>query len=571
MKTIWGEQLDKDNLFGEYPRPQLRRESWLNLCGVWDGAITASDEPPAAWDFKILVPFSPESELSGVGRAVGPRDRLWYRRALDLPAAWLRGRVLLHFGAVDQCADVWLGHVFVGSHTGGFTSFTLDLTEALRAGETELRVRVRDLSDTASHSRSKQKTNRGGIWYTPQSGIWQPVWLEPVPERYIQRLCLRPLFDENRLEVTVRANFDGACSLAALGVSAVGRTNEPVRLALPPCAPWSPEHPALHDLTVRAGEDAVESYFAMRKWSVAPDESGVPRICLNNRPYFMHGLLDQGYWSDGLLTAPGDEAMIYDIETMKSLGFNTLRKHIKLEPMRWYYHCDRLGMAVWQDMVNGGGAYHPAVVSLPLFLGSHLRDTRYRLFGRGDADGRAQFERELRETVEQLGSVPSIAVWVPFNEGWGQFDAARIADELKALDPDRLVDHASGWYDQGAGDFKSLHVYFKPYRFRPDRRGRAVILSEFGGYALRVEGHCFNKKDFGYSRCADKDALTAALRRLYAEEIAPAVRRGLSACIYTQVSDVEDELNGLLTYDRRVCKLTPDEAREAMDPFAPAP
>ncbi len=532
MKTIWGEHLNKTDILGEYPRPQMRRARWQSLNGAWDCAFTKSDERPAAWDGEILVPFSPESELSGVGRALQPDEFLWYRRALEIPADW-DSRVLLHFGAVDQTADVWLGDVYVGGHVGGFTAFTLDLTDALRAGGRELTVRVRDVSDTASHSRGKQKTHRGGIWYTPQSGIWQPVWLEPAPHGYIERVALRPLLDENALELTVHANFDGDCEAAALGVSAAGRTNQPMRLALPDCAPWSPEHPALHDLSVRAGEDAVESYFAMRKWSVAPDAQGVPRICLNNEPYFMHGLLDQGYWSDGLLTAPSDAAMIYDIETMKSLGFNTLRKHIKLEPMRWYYHCDRLGMAVWQDMVNGGGAYSPAIISLPLFLGSHLRDSHYRLFGRADAAGRAQYEAELRETLEQLGSVPSIAVWVPFNEGWGQFDAARIAREVKALDPDRLVDHASGWYDQGAGDFKSLHVYFKPYRFRPDRRGRAVILSEFGGYALRVEGHCFNQKDFGYSRCADKDALLASLRRLYAEEVAFFFSETATTEIYT--------------------------------------
>ena len=325
---------------------------------------------------------------------------------------------------------------------------------------------------------------------------------------------------------------------------------------------WSPEDPYLYDLSVTLGEDRVESYFGMRKMEVRADRGGVKRLFLNGEPYFQSGLLDQGYWPDGLYTAPSDEALIYDIQTAKAMGFNLLRKHIKVEPMRWYYHCDRLGMLVWQDMPSGGGKCRFSTITLPLVTGIHRRDNHYRAFARASSQGRGEYMDELEEMVGQLFNAPSVVLWVPFNEGWGQFDSTLVMERLRALDPTRPVDPASGWHDQGAGELRSLHVYFKPFRFRRDRRGRALALSEFGGYNLRVDGHCFNQKDYGYRRLPDAAALWRGFFRLYEREVLPAVPRGLCASVYTQLSDVEDELNGLMTYDRRVVKLDADEVRE---------
>jgi len=563
--TRWGAALDPDAILPEYPRPQLVRDSYLNLNGRWEYAITTGDVP-AAYDGDILVPFSPESPLSGVNRQLQPHETLWYRRTLTLPGGFLTGRPLLHFGAVDQSCRVLLNGVEVGAHDGGYLPFTCDLGPALRDGENELVVRVRDLSDTAHHTRGKQKLKRGGIWYTTQSGIWQTVWLECVPDPHVERLTLTPLLADACVEVTVHtAGTDDA----DVEIRAAGRTvaraavpaGRPVRVPIPDPRPWSPEDPFLYDVTVRLGDDRVDSYVGMRSFSVGPDAAGVPRLMLNGAPYFHAGILDQGYWSDGRYTPPSDEAMVHDIATMKRLGFTMLRKHIKVEPLRWYYHCDRLGMLVWQDMVNGGGRYRPLVVTAPALTPLRLPDRLYRWFGRHDEQGRQAFEAELRETVEHLRNVVSIAVWVPFNEGWGQFDAARIAAELARLDPTRTIDHASGWHDQGAGDLKSLHVYFRRFRVPRRRDARVLVLSEYGGYGLRLEGHAFNDATFGYRRYGTADELGRAFARLHTEEIAPAIAAGLSATVYTQLSDVEDELNGLLTYDREVLKLPEDQVR----------
>ncbi|MEA4911289.1 MAG: glycoside hydrolase family 2 TIM barrel-domain containing protein [Oscillospiraceae bacterium] len=554
MQTIFGENLDRQAVLSEYPRPQMYREPWLCLNGAWEYAITQSETPPDVYDGEILVPFSPESALSGVGRTVRPQDVLWYRRMLELPAAFADGRVLLHFGAVDQRCDVFVNGVPAGSHVGGYTAFMLDVTDLL-AKSSELVVRVRDSSDTSYHSRGKQKTDRGGIWYTPQSGIWQTVWCERVPQSYIGGLHIVPLYDASAVCVTVLSACTQPCAVTAFGQTVQGTTNAPVTIEAGRFEAWSPEHPKLYALSARMGEDAVESYFGMRKIGICKDVQGVPRIFLNNAPYYMNGVLDQGYWPDGLYTAPSDEAMIGDIKAMKALGFNMLRKHIKIEPLRWYYHCDRLGMLVWQEMVNGGGAYKKPVVLWPVAVDFHLNDHLYGLFARGDAAGRAQYYSELRETVLQLRSAPSVVVWVPFNEGWGQFDSALADAEIRKLDATRLVDRASGWHDQGGGDFRSRHVYFRPYRFKRDRRGRAVVLSEFGGYTLEMPGHTFGVETYGYKDISDKAGLAAALCALFEREILPAKRKGLCASVYTQLSDVEDELNGLLTYDRRVNKL----------------
>lgn len=563
LMTPWGEHLDENCILTEYPRPQMRRNSYLNLNGRWEYAITDSDESPRRWDGTILVPFSPESALSGVGRSLQPGQTLWYRREVIVPQGFIPadGRLLLHFGAVDQEAAVYWNGRLLGRHMGGYNAFTLDATDAL-GPRNSLVVRVHDDTDASFHSRGKQKTRRGGIWYTPQSGIWQTVWMEAVPRHYIEGLRIVPLFDQSAVEVMVRCSQPLQCEATVDGRTVPFTSGEPARIPMPDFRAWSPEDPYLYDLSVTLGEDRVESYFGMRKMEVRADRGGVKRLFLNGEPYFQSGLLDQGYWPDGLYTAPSDEALIYDIQTAKAMGFNLLRKHIKVEPMRWYYHCDRLGMLVWQDMPSGGGKYRFSTITLPLVTGIHRRDNHYRAFARASSQGRGEYMDELEEMVGQLFNAPSVVLWVPFNEGWGQFDSTLVMERLRALDPTRPVDPASGWHDQGAGELRSLHVYFKPFRFRRDRRGRALALSEFGGYNLRVDGHCFNQKDYGYRRLPDAAALWRDFSRLYEREVLPAVPRGLCASVYTQLSDVEDELNGLMTYDRRVVKLDADEVRE---------
>ncbi|MBP8640834.1 MAG: glycoside hydrolase family 2 [Oscillospiraceae bacterium] len=554
MKTVWGDKLDRNHLLDEYPRPQMKRESYLNLNGVWDYAITDTENTPEKYDGEILVPFSPESDLSGVCRTLLPSQTLWYRRTVCVPNGFNHGRILLHFGAVDQQATVFINGVEVGSHVGGYTPFSLDITSNFNE-ENTLVVKVRDFSDSSYFSRGKQKTARGGIWYTAQSGIWQTVWLESVPSEYIAGIKLTPLFDESELELSVISGSRLPCRAQTNGQEISFFSNETVKLKLHDFIAWSPENPHLYPLSISMGEDSVDSYFGMRKFSVESDEKGVCRLYLNNKPYFHNGLLDQGYFCDGLYTAPSDEAMIFDIQTAKDLGFTMLRKHIKIEPLRFYYHCDRLGMLVWQDMVNGGGKYKTLTIASPLVTGIHWKDSRYKLFSRVDKDGREQYYREVDETVRHLYNTVSLAMWVPFNEGWGQFDAAEAVKRILKLDNTRTIDHASGWHDQKIGEIRSLHVYFKPYLYKKDKLGRAVVLSEFGGYNYRAEGHCFNDRDFGYKRLKTQAELLSAYEHLYNNEILPAKEKGLCATVYTQLTDVEDELNGLITYDRKVIKL----------------
>ncbi|WAP51079.1 glycoside hydrolase family 2 [Arthrobacter sp. ATA002] len=546
------------------------------------------------------MPFSPEAPLSGVGRQLQPQQLLWYRRSVRLPAGFAGERVLLHFGAVDQSCTVTVNGTDVGGHDGGYLPFSLDITDALVPGaEQEIVVRVRDISDTGYHSRGKQTLDRGGIWYTSQSGIWQTVWLESVPRTSISQLVLVPSLDSVAVTVLLdggtgnldTGNLDAAGGgapgghgdhsraglTAVITVSAGGRTladavvvpGEEVTIPVPDPHLWTPEDPFLYDLDVRlrAGNeeiDSVRSYTGLRTFGVGRDNAGHARLLLNGEPYFHAGLLDQGYWPDGLYTAPSDEALAYDIQAAKDLGFNMLRKHIKVEPLRWYYHCDRLGMLVWQDLVNGGRSYRHAVVTAPAVGARHRDDGDYAAFGRADDEGRDAFLAELRGTVELLRNSTSIAVWVPFNEGWGQFDANAATELLRSLDSSRSIDHASGWHDQGGGDLKSVHVYFVPFHLRTDwlRDGRAVVLSEYGGYSLRIPGHTFNEKEFGYRRFKTPEALRQAYDKLHRRQIEPAVQHGLAATVYTQLTDVEDEVNGLLTYDRRVVKIDADTLRD---------
>ncbi|MBE7325045.1 DUF2804 family protein [Nocardioides sp. Y6] len=574
LTTPWGDSLDPTAVLPEHPRPQLVREAWTSLNGHWDHAFTPASQTtaPTRWDGHILVPFPPEAPLSGVGRVLQPTEALWYRRTVTVPPQLIDDRLLLHFGAVDQDCQVWVNGHLAGEHRGGVLPFVLDVTDAAGGRlDLEIVVRVRDVTDTSHRSRGKQKLEPGGIWYTPHSGIWQSVWLEAVPAVHVRTLHMTPRLDHATgdvgVEVTVLASRDDVYPTAEVVLSADGDelvradvpVNEPTRLELPGDARlWSPDDPFLHDVTVQLGRDRVTSYVGLRSFGLGPDARGRTRLLLNGQPFLHAGLLDQGYWPDGLVTAPSDEALAHDVQLAKDLGFTMLRKHIKVEPLRWYHHCDRLGMLVWQDMVNGGRAYHPLVITTPVASTRlALDDSRYALFGRQDPEGRAEFLAEVDACVELLRSVPSVAAWVPFNEGWGQFDAAEVAARVTRLDPTRPVDHASGWHDQGAGDMVSRHVYFRPYALsrRDADDPRAAVLSEYGGYSHRVDGHTWSAKEFGYRRIPDRDTYERAFLRLQHAQVGPAVDEGLAAFVHTQLSDVEEETNGLVTYDRRVVKV----------------
>ena len=559
LTTKWGEALDREHPLPEYPRPQLRRESFLNLNGVWQYAVSTLNSEPEEYDGDIVVPFPLESELSGVGRVLQPGEYLWYRREFTLPEDFNVGRVLLHFGAVDQCARVWVNGMDACTHTGGYLPFSADITDLLFEGENTLVVRVTDDTDRSYHTRGKQKLKPGGIWYSPVSGIWQTVWCESVPENYISSMFITPHLEDGSVELlvmgegAVRAVIDGDAYDFEAGTSALLKLRE-VRA-------WSPEEPYLYKLELAMGDDRVESYFAMRSVGIGEDRNGVKRLLLNGKPYFQNGLLDQGWWPDGLYTAPSDEALAFDIAAAKTMGFNMLRKHVKVEPLRWYYHCDRLGMLVWQDMPNGGGAYSALTVSAPLLTGSHSRDDKYSKFARREEKGRDEFREELLDMVSHLYNAPSIVTWVIFNEGWGQFDSDKCAEAVLELDSSRILDRTSGWHDQGSGELRSIHLYFDDYKHKPDKLGRCVVLSEFGGYTLPIDGHAWPGKPFGYKKFDSQEKFRRALTLLYDGQIRPACMSGLAAAIYTQLTDVENELNGLITYDRRVIKLSPADIK----------
>jgi len=559
MRTVWGEHLKESSILPEYPRPQLKRNSFLSLNGPWHFYMGPAQEKPEKLPEVILVPFSPESELSGIQRKKQRGDILCYRRSFTLPEGFNRGRVLLHFGAVDLIASVSVNGRSCGTHRGGYWPFSFDITDKLR-DKNLLEVTVEDEGTRIlSDARGKQSDAPGGIWYTAQSGIWQTVWLESVPEAYITGLKITPLFDQEEVLIEVQTSVPGKCLIYLEGMIHAAAAGIGVHVPVEHMRPWSPKDPHLYSFSVAFGEDRVESYFGMRKCSMEKDEQGVPRLFLNNEPLFHNGLLDQGYWPDGLYTAPAEAAMVCDIQTMKALGFNMLRKHIKIEPLRWYYLCDTMGMLVWQDMVSGGGPYRPSVVTVPVagILPQRV-DNGYKAFGRQSEESRQRYYEELRETVELLYNCPSIVMWVPFNEGWGQFDALEAVRRIRALDRTRTIDHASGWHDQGGGDVFSRHVYFRKFRFKKDRGDRAAVLSEFGGYACGIEGHRWSQKDFGYRMFPGEAELTAGIVKLYDRQIRPAKALGLAAAVYTQVSDVEQEINGLLTYDRKELKVEPD-------------
>ncbi len=571
----------------EYPRPQLTRPGWVNLNGAWDYAIRpATENAPAIYEGSILVPYPVESLLSGVQRSLLPDQKIWYRRAFTDPRPeFLKshagdGRVLLHFGAVDYECEVWVNGISVGTHRGGYLPFTFEITQALKMGENELVVAVTDPTDTALQQRGKQVLKPRGIWYTPVSGIWQTVWLEGVPPVSIESLKLIPDLDHNRLLVEgfLRGSAEElkGCILEfealreGKTVSHIAATPGTLAsLSIPDPRLWSPADPFLYDLIVRvvkdgALEDAVGSYFAMRKFSLVTGEDGHPRFALNDKPLFLYGPLDQGYFPDGLYTPPSEEAMLFDIEYTRRIGCNLIRKHVKVEPLRWYYHCDRLGMIVWQDMPNGGMIDGEVIAFLSLSVGWHRNDTRgLKRFGRADENNREEFRAELKGMIDHLHNAACIAAWVPFNESWGQFQSREIADWVLGYDPTRLVDHASGWFDQGGGDFQSRHVYVKKLP-KKKRDTRAYAVTEFGGYTLKVPGHMWDpEKKFGYRFYESSEALTSAYLDLLENQVKPLIQEGLAVAIYTQTTDVEIEVNGYLTYDRRVEKMDSEAIKKA--------
>lgn len=557
MLTEYGEKLDKNCPLSEYPRPQFVRNSYINLNGKWACEFTHSDEIPQNFSGEIIVPFSPETPLSGVGRMLMPDEYLHYKKEFDIAPDFNKGRVFIHFGAVDQIATVYLNGVKIGTHSGGYTPFSFEITDCIKEKGNVLNVVVRDFSDTAEYSRGKQKIKRGGIWYGPQSGIWQTVWLESTPETYLKKVKITPDFDREE----VRFDFfgqDGVQTSVYDGDNLIAETTESV-VKLPDFKAWSPENPFLYKVVFTCGKDRVKSYFGMRKFSVGTDKNGIKRLFLNNKPYFHNGLLDQGYYPDGYLTPPSNSALENDVKTVKSMGFNMLRKHIKIEPLLWYHYCDVNGIIVWQDMVNGGGKYGLEVSVLP-FIGINLDDTNYKTFKRTDEKQRESYYNELSEMLDTLYNCPCIAVWVPFNEGWGQFDSAKAYDFIKSVDSTRIIDSTSGWHDRGTTDVISKHIYFTPIKVKAG--DKPYVLSEYAGYSHRVDGHTFGSKMFGYKIYKTEKSLTAAYERLFNNVIIPQIDTGLSAAVYTQLTDVEDELNGLVTYDRKIVKINSEVIRK---------
>lgn len=550
LLTKWSRSFDREHPLPEYPRPQFVRDSYISLNGTWKYTIKTNKGLPLKYVADITVPFSPETELSGVCRMIKPNEHLYYQKRFTLPKGFNKGRVFVNFGAVDQICTVYLNRKEVGSHKGGYTPFKCELTDYLVNGENVLELDVQDFSDTKSYSRGKQKSKRGGIWYTAQSGIWQSVWLESTPAEFLESVKITPDYDNAQ----VKFEYFGTDDVEVLvydGEKLIAQTRDTV-VKIPDFKSWSPESPFLYDVVFRACGEEIESYFGMRKFSVGTDEKGIKRLFLNNKPYFHNGLLDQGYYSDGYLTPPTNDAMRNDIVFAKNAGFNMLRKHIKIEPLLWYHYCDVNGILVWQDMVNGGGKYGLEVSVIP-FVNLTLDDRNYSNFHRTDKEGRDLYYQELEETINHLYNCPCIAMWVPFNEGWGQFDSAKVYERVKQLDSTRVIDTTSGWHDMGASDVVSKHIYFTPIKVK--KSDRPYVLSEFGGFSMKINGHTFNDKMFGYKIYNSKESLTKAYKKLYENVIIPQIKDGLSATVYTQLTDVEDELNGLMTYDRAVTKI----------------
>lgn len=565
IKTPWAEQIDPANPLPEYPRPQMEREQWLNLNGLWDYAILEKGgNMPVEFDGKILVPYPVESSLSGVQKRVGEKQELWYHRTFTVPSGWKNKNVILNFGAVDWEADLWVNDIKVGTHKGGYTSFSFNITPFLsKSGEQKLTVKVWDPSDKGFQPRGKQVEEPRGIWYTPVTGIWQTVWIEPVEKEYIAHLKTVPNIDGGN--VSVFATTEGAFSSDIIEVKVLDKgnvvgtgkaaANHKVLVAVPNAKLWSPESPFLYDMEVsvlRDGKaiDKVKSYFGMRKISTARDENGIVRMQLNNKDYFHFGPLDQGWWPDGLYTAPTDEALLYDIIKTKDFGFNMIRKHVKVEPARWYYHCDREGILVWQDMPNGDA--HPEWQRWNYFSGQELKRS---------AESEENFRREWKEVMDLTYSNPSVVVWVPFNERWGQFKTEEIVEWTKNYDPSRLINPASGGNHYNVGDIIDMHNYPDPVMglFDPQKSN---VLGEYGGIGLVLEDHLWEKdRNWGYVQYKNSEEATKVYIE-YAEKLKKLIPFGYSGAVYTQTTDVEIEVNGLLTYDRKVVKLNEEKIRK---------
>ena len=542
LQTKFSRQVDEHNVLPEYPRPSLVRTSYLNLNGRWECAFSKTPEIPLSFDLSILVPFSPECQLSGVSRQLKPGEYLWYRRTIPLAKPQQDKRILLHFGAADQTAEVFVN---------------------LQEGDNELIVRIQDESNTSWHARGKQSLKPGGMFYTAQSGLWQTVWMEIVPVNYIEQIFYHTDYDQGlvHLKVLTQHSAPVECVISGKDMEPVcinGMTNSELIVSLPDFHPWTPEDPFLYLVSLKSSADRVSSYFAMRKCDIQTAPDGTQRFFLNNKPYFQAGVLDQGYWPEGLYTPPSDAAVERELSEVKALGYNLLRKHAKIEPQRWYYHCDRLGLVVWQDMVNGGSRYNLWFVTYltnvlqPLVRRLPDAEPLWGLLSRGKASSRETYRKELQATVEALRCHPCIGCWVPFNEGWGQFDAAGAVQAIRTLDDTRLVDEASGWYDQGGGDVCSIHNYFYPLHVKPGKR--TVALSEYGGIAWPMPGHEAPGKTYGYGTAKSRADLTARCKKLQLGTVLPQLKKGLSALVYTQLTDVEDEVNGLFTYDRAEIK-----------------
>lgn len=623
LMTAWGERIlqeQTDRVLTEYPRPQMARKNFTILNGLWKYAFTSDDERPVIWDGDIRVPFSPETYLSGVQRQLKPDEYLWYERKIEIDRIPADKRLLLNFGACDERCRVYVNDTLAGTHSGGYQAFTIDITAYIHSGKNTLRLCVQDKSDTSYHGRGKQRLQNGGMFYTAQSGLWQTVWYEWVPDIYIQTLRITPEYDNDSVVIEIISNqidldktvndkktFDGEsfnavtsnaeyedekasgnrkssqgafyktgfsdgyensaavpCKILLFEKNQVldeikmtvrpGEKSE-IRIKIPDKKSWTPENPFLYDIRIVYGEDMVESYFGMRHFSTEMDSDGVPRLCLNHKPYYQKGILDQGYFPESLMTPVSDEAMIFDIETAKSKGFNMIRKHCKIEPMRWYYHCDRLGMLVWQDMINGGTTYNlvkTCYIPTVLFPLRRKRDNDYSYMSRADKNGREEWKKECIETINQLYNCTSICTWVLFNEGWGQFDAKENTDMVRKIDSTRFIDAHSGWFDQDAGDVKSEHIYF--FELFVKKSKKPYVISEFGGISLVVEGHTYSDKYFGYGNHDNHESLRNEYN-VFERKLEELKKQGLCASVYTQLSDIEEEVNGIMTYDRRVIKL----------------
>lgn len=567
--TRWAAEVDPVNVWPEYPRPQMVRGAWQSLNGLWNYAITGSEATqPTTFEGQILVPFPVESALSGVKTRVDSTDQLWYHRTFEVPEAWAGQRVLLHFEAVDWETRVWVNGNPVGDHRGGYDPFTFDITDLLRDGSQDLVVAVSDPTDAGTQPLGKQTRNPGGIFYTPVTGIWQSVWLEAVPTTYIDAFKTYPNIEKEQLEIrmTVEGAYKDEIEIRAVAfaegeevASVQGSPNAPIVLDIDNPKLWTPDAPFLYDLELHLMKDGividtVQSYFGMRSIGLGKDEKGFTRILLNNEVTFQNGPLDQGFWPDGIYTPPTDEALRYDIEVTKSLGFNMLRKHVKVEPRRFYYWCDKLGILVWQDMPNGDEKIGPNDPDI-----------------QRDPASAAQFEFELKALVETHFNHPSIVMWVPFNEGWGQYETERIVDWVKELDPTRLVNNASGWTDRGVGDVHDLHSYPHPAAPEPEDQ-RAGVLGEFGGLALRIDDHVWEEENWGYSTMRSAAELMKQYETYYTQVWKLSEEKGLSAAVYTQITDVETENNGLLTYDRAVIKVDEEALYDInTNQYIPAP